>query len=300
MLMECVKPELFAAGPDWLESAEERRHEALWQVARGRAAGEGGVLLQHLRECDACARLVESFRRLDRAASKGAEVFAACPSAQELSGYHCYELPVDRREKIAAHLGDCAYCREDLAWLKCTEEPKVIAMPSRRVALYGAIAAAVALMAGIPLLRNRGRSPYADLARMPAINEKDLLATLERPADFRQTFEDSLSAYKSGDFASAEEKLKPILAADPFNPSALFVEAMAEYRKGDVAQAADLMGRSESTQPMSAFRCWANLQMGLIIGNRARIDRECRHLAGHPEYKDQVRRISETVAQRGA
>jgi Tfp pilus assembly protein PilF len=135
---------------------------------------------------------------------------------------------------------------------------------------------------------------------MPAINEKDLLATLERPGEFRQTFEDSLSAYNAGDFAAAEEKLKPILAAYPSNPSVLFVEAMAEYRKGNLTQAADLMGRSESTQPMSAFRCWANLQMGLITGSRARIDRECRHLAGHPEYKDEVRRISETVAQRGA
>ncbi len=210
------------------------------------------------------------------------------------------ELPVDLREKVAAHLSECPYCREDIAWLERTAESKVVAMPSRRIALYGAIAAAAALAVGLPLLHNHGRSPYADLAQMPAINEKDLLATLERPAEFGQMFEDSLNAYNAGDFAAAEEKLKPILAAYPANPSVLFVEAMAEYRKGNLPQAADLMGRSESTQPMSAFRCWANLQMSLITGSRAGIDRECRHLAGHPEYKDQVRRISETVTQRGA
>ena len=69
-MMECTNPALFSAGPDWLEPGEQRRQEALWQFARGKAAGEGGVLLRHVDECRDCARIVRSFRRLDGAESR--------------------------------------------------------------------------------------------------------------------------------------------------------------------------------------------------------------------------------------
>jgi hypothetical protein len=153
-MMECTNPGLFAPGPDWLEPGEQRRQEALWQVARGQAAGEGGVLRRHVEECAACAGVVASFRRLDRAVKEGGEVFAACPSAQELSGYHYYELPLERREKVAAHLEICPYCRQDLAWLGRTAESNLVAMPRRRMWIYGAIAAALAVLALIPVLRH--------------------------------------------------------------------------------------------------------------------------------------------------
>src|SRR6266498_2438442 len=61
-MMECTNPGLFSAGPDWLEPGEQRRQEALWQFARGKAQGEGGALTRHAVECRSCARIVESFR----------------------------------------------------------------------------------------------------------------------------------------------------------------------------------------------------------------------------------------------
>ena len=131
-MMECTNPGLFSAGPDWLEPGEPRRHEALWQFAQGRAEGEGGALRRHVDECRACARLVQKFRRLDGAAREGADVFAVCPSAKELSDHSRYELPVDVRRKVDAHLEACAFCREDLAWLDRTAESKVVAMNRRR------------------------------------------------------------------------------------------------------------------------------------------------------------------------
>src|SRR2546425_6809509 len=99
-MMECTNPGLFSAGPDWLEPGEQRRHEALWQFARGKAEGEGGVLRRHVEECRSCARLVHSFRNLDNASREGAEVFAVCPSAKDLSDYAAYALSVDLREKV--------------------------------------------------------------------------------------------------------------------------------------------------------------------------------------------------------
>lgn len=297
-MMECTNPGLFAAGPDWLEPGEQRRQEALWQIARGRATGEGGELSRHVEECRACARVVEVFRRLDSAVREGAFVFAACPSAKELSDYRAYELRVEQREKVEQHLKECSYCREDLAWLAKTSESKVIAMP-RRAIIFGAVAAA-AVLALIPVVRRSMTSPYTGLAEIPAIDRADLMKTLNQPQKFAVALEDSVNHYNAGDYATAEEKVQPILAAFPSDPSALYMKAMAEYRKGNVEAAGQLMDQSERTQPMSAFRCWSALQLGLETGNRTRIDRECKHLGGHPQYSDRVRRIREAVQQGGA
>jgi hypothetical protein len=297
-MMECTNPGLFSAGPDWLDPGEQRRHEALWQVARGRAEGEGGALRRHVEECRACARLVESFRRLDGALVGGADVFAACPSAKDLSDHHYYELPVDAREKADAHLKECRYCREDLAWIARTAESKVMTMPRRRWAIFGA-AAALVLLALIPALRHSGASRYADLAQIPAMDRGDLIKTLEQPERFRLALEDALNAYDAGDYRTSEANVEAILLVAPADPSALLVKAMAEYRKGNTAAAVALMDQSERTQPMSAFRCWAALQMGLATGSRPRVDRECKHLDGHPQYSARAREIQEAVRKRG-
>jgi hypothetical protein len=298
-MMECTNPGLFSAGPDWLEPGEQRRHEALWQVARGRAAGEGGALRSHVDECRACARLVESFRRLDGAIAKDADLFVACPSAKDLSEYQCYELPVEAREKVSEHLKDCPFCRADLAWLAGTAESNVIAIRRRRWTRYAVAAAAAILLALIPTLRHSGPWRYSDLAQIPALDHGDLMATLEQPERFRLALDDALNAYDAGDYRKSEANAEAILLVAPADPSALLVKAMAEYRRGKTAAAVALMDQSERTQPMSAFRCWAALQLGLATGSRARVDRECKHLEGHPQYAARVREIREAVRKRG-
>src|SRR5690242_20231546 len=107
-MMDCIKPGLFSAGPDWLEPGEQRRHEALWQFARGKAEGEGGALRRHVEECPGCAHLVRSFRRLDAAVHEGADVFAACPSAEDLARRSSDELALGERQKVDGHLQACA------------------------------------------------------------------------------------------------------------------------------------------------------------------------------------------------
>jgi Putative zinc-finger len=229
-------------------------------------------------------------------------VFAICPSAKDLSDYTGYELPADLREKVDAHLRSCEHCREDLAWLARTAESKVVGIDRRRWIAYGAVAASVMLLALIPLVR-RAVAPvslYAGLARIPAINRDDLMATLHQPQKFRPMLEESLNAYDAGDYRMAETKARTILAVLPADPSALFVVAMAEYQQGNSEEAEKLMDESERSQPMTEFRCWAALQMGLATGSRARIDRECKHLEGAPRYAPQVRQIRQTLRQRGA
>jgi hypothetical protein len=299
-MMECTNPGLFSAGPDWLEPGEPRRQEALWQFARGQAEGEGGALPRHVDECRNCARMVQGFRRLDGAVRGGAEVFALCPSAKDLSDYAAYELPVDLRGKVDAHLQACAYCREDLDWLARTAESRLVAIRKRRWLMYGAVAAAIALLALIPVLRPPTASPYADLAQIPAMNRSDLTATLREPQKFRPVLEESLDAYDAGDYRMAQAKARTILDVLPTDPSALFVAAMAEYRQGHSAQAEKLMDESERSQPMTEFRCWAALQMALATGSRVRIDRECKHLENAPGYAPQVRDIRQSIGRRGA
>ena len=301
-MMDCTKPGLFSAGPDWLEPGEQRRQEALWQFACGKAEGEGGVLRQHVEVCPGCARLVRSFRRLDGAMREGADVFAACPSAQDLADYASYDLPVEQREKVERHLKACHCCRQDLAWLASTGEPKIVAIERRRWIAYGAFAAALTLLAPLPFLRRSEKpaSPYADLVQFPDMNRNDLMATLHQPQKFRPLLEASLNAYEAGDYPLAEAKARAILDALPTDPSALFVAAMAEYRRGKPGEAEKLMDQSERSQPMSGYRCWTALQLGLATGSRARIDRECKHLDSDPDYAPGVRQIRQAVSRRGA
>ena len=90
-----------------------------------------------------------------------------------------------------------------------------------------------------------------------------------------------------------------ILLVASADPSALLVKAMVEYRQGNAEAAEALMDQSERNRPMSAFRCWAALQLGLAAGSRARVDRECKHLERHPQFAARVREIREAVRKRG-
>jgi hypothetical protein len=226
-------------------------------------------------------------------------VLALCPSAKDLSDYQCYEMPADNREKVDAHLKDCLYCREDLEWLARTAESKVVAISRRRWAIYSVAAAALVMLALIPALRHSGASRYADLAQVPAIDRGDLMATLTQPKRFGAVLEDSVNAYDAGDYRTSETKADAILAAVPADPSALLMKAMAEYREGNTSAAVALIDQSERTRPMSAFRCWAALQLGLAAGSRDRVERECKHLKGHTQYSARVREIQEAVRKRG-
>ncbi|HTM51215.1 MAG TPA: hypothetical protein VL285_21115 [Bryobacteraceae bacterium] len=298
-MMECTNPGVFSAGPDWLEPGEQRRHEALWQIARGKAEGSGG-LREHVEVCRACRELVRAFQQVDRAVGGTAEVFAVCPSERDLADYAAYELPAPIREKVEAHLKACPLCGEDLEWLAATSASKITAIDRRRWISWVGAAAAVALLALIPLLRRSSEpvSPYLDLARIPAINRQDLIGSLRQPQRFRPALEESINAFDAGDFKMAEAKAQPILAASPDDPSALFITAMAEYRLGNASEAERLMDRAERGQPMTEYRCWTALQLGLATGSRPRIDRECAHLERSPGYASQIRQIREQVGRR--
>ncbi|MBI1789045.1 MAG: hypothetical protein HYR60_16055, partial [Acidobacteria bacterium] len=163
-----------------------------------------------------------------------------------------------------------------------------------------AVAAAVALLAVMPILRQPKTSKYADLAEAVVVDRADLIRTLSQPDLFRPVLEASLASYQSGDYTQAEAKAREILAAIPTDPSALFVMALAEHKRGNLGAAFQLMSQSERIEPKTEYRCWTALQFALMSGDRILIDRECRHMDGHERYQERARQILEQVRKRQA
>jgi hypothetical protein len=283
MSVRCTHPGLFAS-------------DRLWDVAR--TTEPDPELVEHLRGCRYCSELLESFQRLNAAFSMpGKTTLAVCPGASTLAAYHYGDVDADRVMNLERHLEACPLCREEMDWLKKTAAPKVTEMP-RRLLAYALVAAAVLLIALIPVLRRTGppSSRYADLAQMPDLDTTDLLRAA-RPAD-REPLQRAMAAYQSHDYRTAERTARDVLASAD-DPAAQFVLSMALYREGKPADAYDAMRVSERMAPMTAYRCWATLQLALLRGDCAQIERECSHVAGHPQYADRERKIQNIIRQRG-
>jgi len=306
-MMECRDQEIYRVTPEWLatglESTEEVRHEMLWRYTDGKAGTDEPRLRAHLADCRECARLAQSFTRLASALHRRTpQTLAVCPSAADLAGYHYGSLAGAESARIQDHVAACPACREELDWLARTAESNVVEIPRSRWTAYAIAAAAVVILAILPVVLQRGpTSPtFADLADVPALDRKELMDCFSQKARFMPVLESSFSAYERGGYAEAESKARQILAAAPADPSALFMVGMARYRQGDLAQAHKLMQQSERTRPLTDYRCWTALQFALLTGDRAGIDRECQHVDGDPRYQARARKILETVRKRTA
>jgi putative zinc finger protein len=302
-LMECTNPGFYDVTPErrqaGLETAEQVRHEVLWDYVRNSSAPQG--LLGHLAECRHCTELRDSFERLNDALTrKDSHVLAVCPSPETLSAYQSGELAGVEREKLARHLEACAPCREDLDWLKRTAPSNVVEMPRRRWALVAAAAAALVVIGIAPKVVRHFTAPvFSDLAATPVLDKQDLRATLTQKERFLPLLEASFTSYDAGDFRGAESKARQILSTAPSEPSGLLMAGLAAYRRGDLAEAARLVTAAEQVKK-SEYRCWTALQFALLTGERVGVDRECRHLDGHIKYRDRAREILRTVKQRTA
>ena len=82
-------------------------------------------------------------------------------------------------------------------------------------------------------------------------------------------------------------------------PAAEYVLGRALYRERMVSAAKEALLKSEAMTPMSSFRCWSALQIGLILGDKAVVLRECKHLAKDPQYGELSQKILEEVNKRG-
>lgn len=300
-MMNCKQPELYALNAErrtaGFETEDQVRHEMIWQHIRGE--GQPGMPA-HLSGCRDCRELAESFRRLDQTLhSKTATTLAVCPPPEVLADYQHGLLDPDHREKVARHLEACDLCRGEIDWLRETApQAKVVEISRRKVFLWVGSAAA-AIMAGFFGWQATGpQSPYADLAAVPGIDRVDLLKTLGKDEFVQSAFLAGVDAYGRGDVRTALARMDEILAGDPRNSSALLVKGLAAYRQGNVREAHRLVDTSEEIRPKSGYRCWVALQFALLTGDKTGIQRECKHVEGHPEYTEASRRIAQEVERR--
>jgi hypothetical protein len=148
----------------------------------------------------------------------------------------------------------------------------------------------------IPIQDTVYSSRYRDLARLPLLDRQDLVNSA--PADHWTTLDKAMSALELGDTRRAVGLAARLVSAKD-EPAAEYVLGRSLYRERMFSAARDALVKSEQMAPMSEYRCWTALQIGLILGDKAIVTRECGHLAKSQQYGEQVAKIQQELKNRG-
>ncbi len=300
----CVDPRQYEPDEYWLsigvQTAELVRHERLWRAA------ESADPPEHLAVCRDCAELFESFVCLHgiavpKATGEGSEDISVsrCPDAQTIAGYQGGEIEGRGAEAIRDHLKTCAPCREDVAFLARSLEPRERLLGMRTRLCLMAVAAAALLATIIPWKRGHDpaqdvkldftpSSQWARLAKLPDVNRAEVLH--DSPAEHHSRLEQVLDAYEKGQFAKAEE-YAGIMTQVVVDPGAEYLLAMARFKQNKVMEGYKAMLASERGPPQTANRCWATLQYALLVGDRKTVEREAKHAGSEPEFTPRCRDV---------
>lgn len=296
MFRMCIDPSVYR--PDahseamGLSGADQIRHERLWTAA------ETGVAPAHASDCAFCAELLDSFVRMRSVLDPGEEpvTVALCPDVHTLSRFHLGEF---RSDAIASHVRICTECRQDVAFLARSQEPRERVVPMQRRVAWMAMAAA-ALVASIltwkltektkpdEQLHFTPSAKYASLAEMPPLDKADLMAASPKPHHSR--VEQALAAYEKRDYKTASE-YAAIISNAVDDPAAEYLLAMSLYRQGKTTEAFKAMKISERMEPRTGYRCWTMLQFALLLGDRATVEQEAQHAGAEPEYASRCKEI---------
>jgi hypothetical protein len=289
----CTDPSVYNPDAQWraqgLTDEEQIRQEVLWQAAR-----DGEVPI-HTGKCAHCAELLASFQRMTGVLRATEPVtVAVCPDAA-LFARHYYG---DRDPAIEEHLKTCTACREDLAFLARSQEPREKTLPLKRRMIWLAAAAAALVFTLLPWPWNRkpqqpvhnyARSDrYAKLAQPPEIDRAELMAV--SAPDHHSRIDRVIELYNQGDYKKAAE-FADVIYRTVEDPAAEYLLGMAQYKQGKLPEAFESMRISERMQPLTEYRCWGTLQLALMLGDRATIDRELKHVGSDPKYKDRCQKI---------
>ncbi len=296
----CVDPGQYEPDEYWrsigVETAEQVRHERLWRAA------EQADPPEHLAACRDCAALFESFVRLHAIAVPKVDeqvAVAQCPDAKTIADYQGGELEGEPALAVREHLKVCPPCREDVAFLARSVEPRERLLGMRTRLVLMAVAAAALLATVIPWNRGNDRakevklnftpsSQWAHMAKIPEVNRAEVLQ--ESPESHHSRLEQVLDAYEKGEFAKAEE-YAGIMTRVVEDPSAEYMLAMARYKQNKITEGYKAMLVSERDAPQTANRCWATLQYALLVGDRHTVEREAGHAGSEPEYNQRCRDV---------
>lgn len=289
--MECTDPAVYPPDP-------EVREEWLWRHSLGEEFPAAEAIRAHQRSCAVCRSEMDQIGRVAGAlkGGPGPRILAVCPPPERLSEY---AAGISSDPRLARHIGVCPLCRDEVAWLRSTSEPRVLPFPSRRAWLLGAVAAA-ALLALVPTVLHQpepGLSLFTDLVQPIALERKAILDDVRNPI-LNPFAEAALSALEQGNAMAAESEAQRLLAADPDNPGGLTLLGLARQKRGDIQGAYRIVLRAEEVRPASEFRCWVLLQLALATGDVESIRRECRHLQFHETHRERAIELMEEVEER--
>ncbi len=293
MIRMCTDPSVYNVDAFWksqgLTDRDQVRQEVLWQAARN---GETPI---HTGKCTYCAELLASLQRLNGVvAADGLVTVAVCPDAESFSAYYYGQ----KNRAIEEHVKVCSACRDDLAFLARSQEPRDKAIPMKRKIMWLGAAAAALIFTILPWPWNKKpeapkhvyqhSEQYARLAVPPVIDRDELMKV--SAADHHSRIDKVIELYDKGDYKTAGEYADVIYRAVD-DPAAAYLLGMAQYKQGKVAEALESMRASEKMQPQTEYRCWGALQLALMTGDRATIDRELRHVGSDPKYSERCRMI---------
>jgi tetratricopeptide (TPR) repeat protein len=293
MTRMCTDPGVYKLDGSWnaqgLAEEEQVRHEVLWQ-----AAHDGEVPI-HTGKCAYCADLLASFQRVQGVlACEEPVTLAVCPGAEDFSRYYYGEPD----QKIEEHLKICTLCREDLAFMARSQEPREKAIPLKRKIMWFGAAAAALVFTLLPWPWNKkpelpqhsyqASSRFAALAQPPAMDRAELLAI--SAVDHHTRIEKVIDLYNKGEYKSAGE-FADIIYRTVDDPAAAYLLGLCQYKQGKVKEALESMRAAERTLPMTEFRCWNTLQVALMLGDSDTIKRELKHVGDDPKYQDRCAKI---------
>jgi hypothetical protein len=289
----CTDPAVYNLDDYWtsqgLTGEEQVRHEVLWQAARN------GEVPIHTGKCPYCAELLASFQRMNGIlTAEGPVTLAVCPDAEAFSRYYYG----DPNPAIEEHLKICSACREDLAFLARSQEPRERAIPLKRKIMWLGAAAAALVFTLVSAQWNKKHDPpehtyaqserYRYLAEPLTIDRAELMAV--SAPDHHSRIDRVIELYNKGDYKTAGEFADVIYRAVD-DPAAEYLSALVQYKQGKIKEALETMRVSERMQPATEYRCWGALQLALMMGDRATIDRELRHVSDDPKYGQRCAKI---------
>ncbi len=313
-VVNCSEPDRFQPAGYWasqgLETEEQVRWEMLWQAATSES-DLAKQTLQHAEGCDYCGDVLDRFRRVAYAMRPGRTVdLAICPDAAELFDFLHNNLSPEVSSKVSAHLKKCTICSGEMRWLAKTEKQSlrpVIMTPRAKMISLMALAATV-LIGAVLFATVKGRTSYIpiqdkvystryrDLGRLPLLDRSDLMNAA--PPSHWAALDKAMSALELGDSRRAVG-LAARLVNNQDEPAAEYVLGRALYREKMISAADEALLKSERMSPPSAYRCWSALQLGLILGDKETVLRECKHLENNPQYAEAVKKILDEVHTRG-
>ena len=301
----CIDPQIYPGS----ESFGERRAVLLGSyIEKELDADLEGRIREHLDRCACCTEFVRDLQNIEELRTdSGSVIHASCPSSSDLDRFASQTLPKPQQDKIAAHLSECALCKEEMTWLQNLDDIPAVSNVSRtNWVQYGAIAAALFFMvlsfflftqrASISATEERLRA--AAVIKEPNQIDYEALAVSSTPLSENMAgiYEKGIEALRRQSYQEAIRHLEIVMRAYPDHSGCTYLVGYSYFQMNHQQRAFELCDRAEKMSPHSLERCLTLVNIALKTGHFRRAIEEIsglHHAApDHPEVKATYERIT--------